>query len=101
MTDDASTRPALDPTDLARGLEAGARFRCDQCGNVTRFDVEATERSRRFLHFDLGGASAVDEEELLEREIVSVTCRWCGRDDAIRVEAAPAAAVGGDGSDGS
>jgi hypothetical protein len=41
--------------DLARGLEPGARFRCDGCGNVTRFDVVATVRTRRFHHFDLGG----------------------------------------------
>jgi hypothetical protein len=93
MTDDAPIDPPLDPTDLARGLEPGARFRCDQCGNVTRFDVEATERTRRYLHFDLGGASSVDEEDVLLREIASVTCRWCGRADAISVEAAPAAAV--------
>lgn len=81
-----------DTTDLARGLEPGARFRCDQCGNVTRFDVVASERTRRYLHFDLGGTSEVDEEELLERNVESVTCRWCGRDDAVRTEAAPAAA---------
>jgi hypothetical protein len=93
MTDDATTDTTLDPTDLARGLEPGSRFRCDQCGNVTRFDVEATEHTRRYLHFDLGGASSVDEEEVLARDVVSVTCRWCGRDDAIRVEAAPAAGV--------
>jgi hypothetical protein len=76
--------------DLARGLGADARFRCDQCGNVTRFDVVTSERARRYLHFDLGGRSSVDEEEVLERTVESVTCRWCGRDDAVRVEDAPA-----------
>lgn len=96
MTDDASSTPVLDPNDLARGLEVGSRFRCDQCGNVTRFDVEATEHTRRYLHFDLGGDSAVDEEEVVSREVLAVTCRWCGRDDAIRVEVAPAAAVAAD-----
>jgi hypothetical protein len=80
------------PTDLAQGLIPGARYRCDQCGNVTRFDVVTSERSRRFLHFDLGGSSAVDEEEILDRVVESVTCRWCGRDDAVRVEDAPAGA---------
>lgn len=93
MSDDATAEPQLDPTDLVRGLEPGSRYRCDQCGNVTRFDVDATERTRRYLHFDLGGVSAVDEEEVLEREILSVSCRWCGRDDAISVEVAPTAAV--------
>lgn len=77
--------------DLAAGLEPGSRFRCGGCGNVTRFDVVATERTRRFHHFDLGGEDAVDEEEILSREVESVSCRWCGRDDAILVETAPSA----------
>jgi hypothetical protein len=79
---------------LARGLEPGARFRCDACGNVTRFDVVATTRTRRFHHFDLGGTGHVEEEEILANEIESVTCRWCGRGDAIQVEAAPVAGTG-------
>lgn len=88
--------PPPDPDGLERGLEPGHRFRCDQCGNVTRFDVDATERTRRYLHFDLGGSSRVDEEQRLHRHVASVTCRWCGRDDAIRVEVAPAADVDAD-----
>lgn len=83
----------------ATGLSPGHRYRCDGCGNVTRFDVVATERTRRFHHFDLGGDGIIDEEEVLGRDIESVTCRWCGRDDAILVEAAPAAR-GGDASTG-
>lgn len=75
--------------DLAAGLAPGHRFRCDGCGNVTRFDVVETTRTRRYHHFDLGGAADVDEEEILEHGVESVSCRWCGRDDAIRVEAAP------------
>lgn len=86
MSDDTTTA-----TGLAVGLDAGHRFRCDQCGNVTRFDVVTTERTRRYLHFDLGGDRRVDEEEVLGRTVESVTCRWCGRDDAVRVEAAPTA----------
>jgi hypothetical protein len=78
-----------DGSDLARGLEPGHRFRCDGCGNVTRFDVVATTRTRRFHHFDLGGHGHVEEEEILEQQVASVTCRWCGRDDAVRVETAP------------
>ncbi len=72
-----------------RGLEPGYRFRCDGCGNVTRFDVIEAARTRRYHHFDLGGDGQVDEEEVLARTIESVTCRWCGRDDAVRVEATP------------
>lgn len=77
--------------DLSRGLEPGHRFRCEGCGNVTRFDVLATARTRRYHHFDLGGEGYVEEEELLSHTLESVTCRWCGRDDVIRVEAAPVA----------
>ena len=77
------------PNDLADGLESGNRFRCAGCGNVTRFDVVAIARTRRFHHFDLGGASRIDEEEVLDRRVESVTCRWCGRSDGVHVEAAP------------
>jgi hypothetical protein len=80
--------------DLAEGLEPGARFRCDGCGNVTRFDVVATDRTRRYHHFDLGGERQIEEEEVLARTVESVTCRWCGRDDAVRVESAPASEAG-------
>ncbi len=73
-------------TDLAAGLEDGNRFRCSACGNLTRFDVVATERTRRFHHLELGGAGQVEDEEVLARTIESVTCHWCGRDDAIVVE---------------
>jgi hypothetical protein len=80
--------------ELARGLDPGARYRCDGCGNVTRFDVVATTRTRRYHHFDLGGEGRIEEEEVLAREVESVTCRWCGRSDAVRVEVAPAAGTG-------
>lgn len=87
---------ALDPkgcpvADLARGLEPEHRYRCEGCGNVTRFDVVATTRTRRFHHFDLGGTGEIEEEAVLDQRVESVTCRWCGRDDAIVVEPAPLA----------
>jgi len=88
----ASGRPAVaDPADLRRGLDAGYRFRCDGCANVTRFDVLATARTRRYHHFDLGGEGHVEEEEVLSHHVESVTCRWCGREDAVQVEASPLA----------
>ena len=89
-------RPAETPTaDLSLGIEPDHRYRCDACGNVTRFDVVMTATTRRFHHFDLGGISRIEEEEVLEQQIGSVTCRWCGRTDAIRVERAPVAPTGG------
>jgi transposase len=82
--------------DLAEGLAPGNRFRCTACGNLTRFDVVATERTRRFHHLDLGGAGEVEEEELLARTVERVSCRWCNRDDAIAVEPVAGAASDGD-----
>ncbi|MFO7777555.1 MAG: hypothetical protein R6V28_04300 [Nitriliruptoraceae bacterium] len=76
--------------DHTNPLPPGHRYRCDACGNVTRFDVVETARTRRYVHFDLGGSPSVDEEEILTATVESVTCRWCTREDAVRVEAAPA-----------
>lgn len=76
--------------DLTKGLEPGHRFRCTTCGNLTRFDVVAAERTRRFHHFTLGGTREIEEEEVLERTIERVSCRWCGNDDVV-AEVAPEA----------
>jgi RNase P subunit RPR2 len=85
--------------DLAAGLEPGHRFRCSACGNLTRFDVETVERMRRFWHAELSGDARADEEERLSREVVAVTCRWCGSDDAIEVVESPAGGLDvGDGA---
>lgn len=58
-------------------------YRCSHCGNKTRFDVVETIRRRQFQHYTLGGDLSVDEEELLERDVESVTCRWCARSDGV------------------
>lgn len=54
-----------------------ARYRCTACGNLTRFDVVERKRSRSFYHYTLGGLLSVEEEEVLEREVEEVACRWC------------------------
>lgn len=54
------------------------RYRCSACGNLTRFDVVATRRTRAFHHFSVGGDLTVEDEEVLDERIDSVTCRWCG-----------------------
>ncbi len=59
------------------------RYRCTHCGNKTRFDVYETVRRRRFHHYSLGGELTVEEEEVLERTVERVVCRWCERSDAI------------------
>jgi hypothetical protein len=75
---------ATDPPD-APG--PGSRWRCGGCGNLTRFDVRRTRRTAEFWHFDLAGAHRVEESEVLAETLESVTCRWCGRADAIETVA--------------
>lgn len=77
--------------DPATGLAPGRRFRCAGCGNVTRFDIVTTARTRRFHHFDLAGRGEVEEEVVLAADVESVTCRWCGRADSVEVEDRPGA----------
>jgi hypothetical protein len=57
---------------------ATTRYRCGACGNVTRFDVEATRRTRAFHHYSIGGDLTIEEEDVLDEKIERVTCRWCG-----------------------
>jgi hypothetical protein len=57
------------------------RFRCSACGNLTRFDVVASRRTRAFHHFSVGGELTVEDEEVLDETIEAVTCRWCGASD--------------------
>ena len=54
------------------------RWRCRLCGNLTRFDVVATRRTRAFHHFSVGGDLEVEDETVLEEHVESVECRWCG-----------------------
>ena len=54
------------------------RYRCDSCGNLTRFDVTVTRRSRAFHHYTLGGELQIDDFEMLSEEVEDVSCRWCG-----------------------
>ena len=63
----------------------GQRWRCAGCGNLTRFDVTRTRRTTEFWHFDLAGEHQVEETELRAESVEQVTCRWCGRSDAIEV----------------
>ena len=55
-----------------------ARYRCSACGNLTRFDVVVSRRTRAFHHFSVGGTLTVEDEEVLEERVDDVTCRWCG-----------------------
>jgi hypothetical protein len=61
------------------------RYRCAACGNVTRFDVTLTRRSRAFHHFTVGGDLTIEDEEVLAEEVEEVSCRWCGSGTAVEV----------------
>ena len=79
------------------------RWRCGGCGNLTRFDVTRTRRTTEFWHFDLAGDGRVEETEVRGETVEAVTCRWCGRSDAVElVDRAEAAGQPGppDGSGG-
>jgi hypothetical protein len=67
---------------------ATTAYRCDACGNKTRFDVFEAKRTRAFQHFTLGGEMTVEEEQVLERTVERVVCRWCGSSDAVVEEVA-------------
>ena len=58
-------------------------YRCDACGNKTRFDVYETKKVKAFHHFTLAGEVTVEEEEILEHTVERVVCRWCGSADQI------------------
>jgi hypothetical protein len=58
--------------------DASTRWRCSRCGNLTRFDVERSERTREFWHFSLAGEAVVEESTRLSGGIEAVRCRWCG-----------------------
>ena len=63
------------PVTIAR---VSTRYRCSACGNLTRFDVVASRRTRAFHHYSIGGELTVEEEDMLEERVEQVTCRWCG-----------------------
>jgi hypothetical protein len=54
------------------------RYRCDGCGNLTRFDVTISQQTKSFHHYTVGGELVVEDEEVLARHVDGVVCRWCG-----------------------
>lgn len=59
-----------------------SRYRCSACGNLTRFDVVASRRTRAFHHFSVGGDLTVEDEDVLDETVEAVSCRWCGASGA-------------------
>ena len=65
--------------------DARTRWRCSGCGNLTRFDVSVVRRTTEYWHFDLAGDHRVEQSTTDEEDVLSVTCRWCGRSDAVEL----------------
>lgn len=65
------------------------RWRCTQCGNLTRFDVTRRTRSRDYVHLDLSGAPQTEEHEILAEAVEHVRCRWCDTVDAVELVSRP------------
>lgn len=67
------------------------RWRCAQCGNLTRFDVLRAARLKEYVHLDLAGVPHIEESETVEETLLEVRCRWCGSTEAIELVARPTA----------
>ncbi len=61
------------------------RYCCNACGNLTRFDVTKTTRTKSYYHYTLGGELNVEGVEVLSETIEEVTCRWCGHAKNIEI----------------
>lgn len=67
-------------------LQADQHYRCNACGNLTRFDVTVTLRKRYYHHADLGGVVTVEDEQVLDETVEEVICRWCGSGKEVEVQ---------------
>lgn len=73
------------------------RYRCTACGNLTRFDVTTSRRTKEFHHYSVGGERTVEETETLAEEIEEVRCRWCAArlgDGVVEVDASGGPSAG-------
>jgi hypothetical protein len=61
------------------------RYRCSACGNLTRFDVTISRRTRAYHHFTIGGELRIEDETVLDERVDGVTCRWCGTGASVEV----------------
>ena len=59
------------------------RYRCDACGNLTRFDVTTSQTTKAFHHYTVGGELQVEEVTVLAHSVDQVVCRWCGHGNSV------------------
>jgi hypothetical protein len=86
MTADSPSAPVEAPGATgAEGPSGSTRYRCAACGNLTRFDVVTSRRTKAFHHYSVGGELTVEEVEVLDQKVEEVSCRWCDNGKAIEV----------------
>lgn len=71
-------------TDSSTPDRAAARYRCTACGNLTRFDVTLSRRTRSFHHYTVGGELSVEDPQVLSEQVEEVSCRWCESAKSVR-----------------
>ena len=81
MSDDAM--PDETKPDEAMPDDEPARYRCTACGNLTRFDVVLARRTKAFHHYTVGGELSIEDEQVLDQTVESVSCRWCDASDHV------------------
>ncbi len=57
--------------------EPKVRYRCDLCGNITRFDIVESMTVKSFYHYGIDGELNKEDPVTIHRVIESVSCRWC------------------------
>ena len=72
------------------------RYRCDGCGNLTRFDVTTSQTTKEFHHYTVGGELEVEDVTVLSRHVAEVVCRWCGHGRSVAELAEAEASAGAD-----
>ena len=80
MTTDSA---AAAPVDHAH--EDVVRYRCAACGNLTRFNVVTSRRTKAFHHYSVGGDLTIEDVEVLDEAVDDVVCRWCDSGRSIEV----------------
>ncbi len=76
--------PSTSETGSSTRASATARYRCTACGNLTRFEVTTTRRTRAFHHYTVGGELSIEDVDVLAEDVESVVCRWCGTSESVR-----------------
>ena len=81
------SEPPVDATAPHVADAAAVRYRCTSCGNLTRFDVTTTRRTRAFHHYTVGGELEVEDLSVLAEELESVEYRraWWWRSTPMRL----------------